>query len=812
LGGTFTALKGDPSPFVASLPNPSCATVTPTGTTYTLQLNLATAGCYSKNANAYVSSIFSKLPPGVYGGNYFYSYSQKNDFRQDIVRVDQTINDKIRFYGRYMHDDVPENDPLSVSWNGYQNFPGIAPDTLNAPGRNVVGNLSWTISPRLTNELEYVYSWGGINITETGLLNGTAFTGSLTNNYAYKDPYNRGAGVSMNSNGLTAGPGFAPYFERNIDQSLIDNASFIAGPHALRFGFSLQVMEKTENAVSGFPAFSFSDLTSSGNVAVPALAQFLLGQDAGYSQQNKDTVPDLRYNNIELYVQDDWKVTRRLTLNLGVRYSHFPTPTDAGNTLTNFSPLLFSTSTVPVIDSNSGNMLSGQAYNAANYANGLIFPTGSTCTAAKAISPTASCSPYGSTINPGTDGNIAPRFGFAFDPFGKGKTSIRGGYGIFYDRTLNGMFEQNAFGDPPLVQTTRVPFGPFDNILSGAAGSAPLGPVGLTASGSPAWHTPYYQSFNLSVQHEILPNTKLEVAYVGGLGRHLLGEVDLNQPTVAARLAADAATTTAGTGNYENLNYLRPYAGYGRIASRNPEFTSNYNSLQISLNRRVTNGLSVGLAYTYSKALTTNTDDRSNIATYVYNLMMDYGPSRYNIPQNLSFNYIYDLPFYKGQRGFVGHALGGWEISGITTIQSGQPVTIYQFNDPFLQTNATTTSGDGGLGIGNVRADRTSTAISYPKSVSQWFNPASFTNAVGHFGTSSNGQILGPGQEVWDIGIIKNTNFTERIRLQFRAEFFNSFNHANFSGIDNYVGDSTFGAVTSTHEPRNLQLGLKLIF
>ena len=816
LGGTFTGLPGNPSQFVASLPNPACATVTPVVsgtppvTTYDLQLNLATSGCYSKNAQTYVSNIFSKYPANLNGNEYYYAYSQLNNFRQDIVRVDEMLNDKIRFYGRYMHDDAPENAPLSL-WN-YTNFPGVAPDSLDAPGRNVVGNLTWTISPRLTNEVEYVYTWGGINITETGILDSSAFTGALTNNWAYKDPYGRGPGLTIGGTGLAAGPGYAPYHERNIDHSIIDNVSFVQGAHALRFGFSIQLMEKTENAATGYPAFSFSNLNDSeGNFAVPGLAQFLLGQNAGYSQANHDVTPDLHYNNVEFYVQDDWKVTRRLTLNLGLRYSFFPTPHDANNILVNFDPGVFTAANAPLIDPNTGNMVAGQGINAATYANGLIFPTGTTCKNAQAISPTASCSPYGATINPNGDGNIAPRFGFAWDPFGRGKTAIRGGYGLFYDRVLNGMFEQNAFGDPPLVQTTSVAVGPFDNILSGTAAGAPLGPVGITASGSPQWHTPYYTAYNLSVQQEILPNTKLEVAYVGGLGTHLLGNVDLNQPLLATREASDAAN--AVTGDYVNVNALRPYAGYGRIESRDTEFTSNYNSLQITLNRQVARGLNIGVAYTWSKSMTTNTDDRIPVANDTYNLKMDYGPSGYNIPQNLVFNYVYDLPWYKGQQGFVGHVLGGWELSGITLIQSGQPLTITQYNDPFNLTNAITGAGDGGMGLNNPRADRTSTAISYPKTVSEWFNPAAFQLAVGHYGTSTNGQILGPGQQNWDIGFIKNTNISERFRLQFRGEFFNAFNHANFNSVDTNVQDgAAFGSLNGTHLPRNIQLGLKLYF
>ncbi len=477
LGGTFTGLAADPTTY---LTNPACGTVTNNGQTgaaetWNLQLNLAaTSGCYSKNAQAYVNSIFSKYPANLNGSDFYYAYSALNNFRQDIIRVDQVINDKVRFYGRYMHDDAPENAPLGL-WGAYNNFPGVANDSLDAPGRNVVGDLTWTITPRLTNEVEYVYTWGGINITETGIIDSSTFTGQLTNNWTYPDTYGRGPNLGIQDTSLAAGPGNAPYFERNIDQSIIDNASYVVGPHALRFGFDMQFMEKTENATSGDASFYFSTIyvpnapQNAQNTILPGLAQFLLGQNASYSQLSKDTIPDLHYKNVEFYVQDDWKVNRRLTLNLGVRYSYFPTPNDLGNTLVNFDPKLFQSSLAPAIDPNYGTMVAGQSINTSNYGNGLILPVGAACTAAQAIAPTATCSPYGSTVNPNGSGNIAPRFGFAYDPFGKGKTAIRGGYGLFYDRVLNGMFEQNAFNDPPLVRSSNIPSAPFDNILSGAS-------------------------------------------------------------------------------------------------------------------------------------------------------------------------------------------------------------------------------------------------------------------------------------------------------------------------------------------------------
>lgn len=756
--------------------------------------------CFSANAQAYLNAFMAANPAGP-NGQLVTNYSQLNNFRQDIIRLDQNVGDKVRLFGRYMQDSVPQNFPFGL-W-GAANYPGVETTSLNAPGRNLVINATATLSPKIVNEVEYVDAWGAINsVLTNAIADSPAFTKTLTGLTTYQDPYGRAPNIAFGSGAAGLTNTSAPYFERNKDKNIFDNVSIQHGNHTIRTGLTAMWMTKTENGDSGAATFNFSNANGD-----PEFANFLLGQSYSYTQQSHDTVPYLHYVNFEAYVQDDWKVTRRLTLNIGVRYSYFPSPSDSNNTLVNFDANAFNPANAPLIDPATGQMAAGN--NAAIYANGLIFPKGAGCSAAQAIAPLAACSPYGSIVNPSSNNNWGPRLGLAYDPFANGKWAIRAGYGLFYDRTLNGIWEQNAFNDPPLVQTSTVnnngtsSVNIFDNVANGSAPGPPLGPSSLTATGTPTFRVPSYQDYNLSVQHEIMPNTVLEVGFIGTKGTHLLGDININQPTVADRLANPTA----------DANALVPFAGYQAIVSRAPIFTSNYNSLQVSLNRRMSRGLTLGVAYTWSKLLTTNPQDRSLGVADAYNLKGDYGLSTLNTPQILVLSYVYELPFYKNQNNLAGYLLGGWQISGITNFQSGQSVTVTQGgNDPF----ANALNNNSGLNMARgataqIRTDLIGNPHG-PKTAAEFFNTAAFAPAVGHFGSEQPGTVLGPGFQLWDISLIKNFRFAERAGLQLRLETFNAFNHGSPNSIDTGIASSTFGQVNGWHDPRTVQLGAKIKF
>ncbi len=777
--------------------------------------------CWSQNATVYNTKVFAPNTANN-GSNDDFSLPATTNFRQEILRIDHNFSDKLHFFARGMEDISPTLF-IGGLWggaSGAQNYPGLADSTVNTPGKNVVANLTWTISPRLVNELELVFAQGEyIGAPVSGqFFNDT--TGLSLGGLSYTDPYGRVPAVAITGVASYVVP-VAPYKERNLDRTVFDNFTAILGKHTFRAGFQFQQMLKTENLGGGQANFTFDNTNANADPANSwSYGDFLLGQAAVYTQGSKDTTPGLHFINSEAYVQDDWKISHKLTVNLGVRWSRFPAPADDRNTMVNFDLNAFSPANAPTLTTGIGGgnfqsgpyqtTVGGEPLLPANYANGLIFPAGAECTAAKALAPLASCSPYGAAINP-THNGFAPRIGFAYNPDGNGKTSIRGGFAIMYER-VQGNDVYNGATNPPFGTTAS-----FNNVLlsnpntsltTGTTLVAPIPVASITGIDADNYDLPVSYQYSIGVQRSLGAKSVLSVSYVGNQERHQNFYTETNLPPQDLLAALQASN---GVGYNQDL----PYLGYRSIKQSTDEADAHYNSLQVDLHANVRNDLTLQFGYTLSRAIdpTTGTGsgaDLNNVSDPYEGWKYDMGPSIYDRTNVAFVNYVYDIPFLRNAENKVLRtALGGWELSGIVTMETGAPLNI----------------GISGTNVASVvqnssnRPDVTG-SISYPHTAAEWFDTSVFSMpAPGTWGDLGHNVVRGPGRDNWNMSLFKAFAFGEKgRRLEFRADGFNVWNHTQFKGdynnggISTNFGSSNFGAVTAAYDPRTFQLGLKFVF
>lgn len=797
-------LSGDPTAEErqGTFPHPVCTTASGCSTGST-QVPIT-----SPTVQAYLKDLYSKIPlPNSPSDPNGLIVTERNVYNgnQQIVRIDHNFTSKFSAFFRFENDSIPTVEPGGLfSGSG---FPGVGVTNTNAPGRNYLGHVNYVFSPTLLLDMGYAFSQGAILSDPVGLM---AKKNSPDVNPTLPFASTLPRIPSLTFTGGTSLTSYGTYRDYNRDHNVFMNLSKIAGQHSLRFGVVYHHYEKTENS-GGSNAGTFNFTNTNAPSSVPkanqptsfeqSFANFLAGNVASFAQASEDITPDITTNQAEGYAQDDWKVAPRLTLNVGVRYSWFQQPIDNNHELTNFSPMRFVPGNAPTID-NTGSICTtapcagGGAPNP-NYdpLNGILVANVS--------------SPYGSKVAPQKWLNFAPRVGFALDVFGDGKTSLRGGYGIAYDSSLFGIYEQNIFQNPPYVNSVTIPNASID---SPASGTPKLSSLPKALRGTPYQEDiPYAQQFSLGIQQQVMPNFIFEMDYVGSLGRHLLGIADINQPLpgayVAAGIASPGGITSANT---KLLNQIRPYKGYDAINQVETWFTSNYHSLQTSIQKRFHDGSLIEANYTFAKALTNAGSDRSNAPQNTYNIAAEYSRASLDRRNVFTADFVYALPFFRNQSGFTGHVLGGWQLVGLVLANSGLPATARTSQDP------------AGLGL----VDSASVAGARPNQISNpnigaphklllFFNSAAFVNVpagVATVGSARPFTINGPGFQRWDLALHKTFAFTETTGLQFRAESFNTFNHTNFDSISTSLTAGNYGQVTATRDPRIMQLALKFTF
>lgn len=826
-------------------------------------------------ALAYLDGIYRQLPlpNDRSNANIFGLTTQianKADFRQELFKIDHSFNDQLSMYYRYQQDKIPTEDGNALFASG-SSLPFVSTTSTNSPGRTHTFQMSYVASPNLIFEGRYNYGYGAILSGNIGLL--SLSRTQVPVNLPF--PNERDRIPTVTGNGYTGLTSFGPYDNFSWKQNFTGGVTWINGSHTMKFGSTYSLYRKNENALAGnnegnFSAFNATfapgvttateaytapngqvfptGLTNAAKQNLQRWANFLVGNVDTFAQASFDYTADLRQKTLEWWAQDEWKVRSNLTLSYGVRYSFFGSPKDINGRLSNFVPELFNASLAPAV-TGAGNRIVDSTR---NFCNGIIVNTQNYRTAANNCTPIAS--PYGEHVIKVSKTDFAPRVGLAWDPFGSGKTSIRTGYGIYHEQVLNGTFLQNIGTNPPYQITATASNTSLDNPAANAAVVAGVGTISVRAVQAD-WNTPYMQHWSLDWQQQLTDKLLVTVGYFGSKGTHLQGLTELNslRPGVAldslcapgnnyfGQAAAFTSVecqrdgyvfrnsaTTAVQGN-TNLNgatpltdvlildQLRPYRGYRSIAIVQPRYDSNYHSLQASALQRLSGNSSIAAYYTWSKNLTTSINDRTTSPQNAYDIRSEYQLAAFDRRHILSINYIYELPFYRDQRGFVGKTLGGWQLSGILTYNTGLPFT------------ATTSSYDaGGLGIVNTNPAARPILSCDPneggaRTAEQWFNTSCFSQNValvtGQFvpapntiGTTARGNITGPPTRRVDIVAVKNVRFGETMRLQLRAEAFNVFNTTNFRALQTNVTSAAFGQVTTVRDPRTMQFGAKFSF
>src|SRR5262245_36705714 len=599
------------------------------------------ANLLSPTAQGYIKGVYNKLPlpNNQTVANPFgltTSIGGIADFRQEVLKIDYAISQRWSSYYRYQHDSIPTIDGNALFSSG-SGLPGVSTTQTNSPGRTHTFQTTYTFSPQLIFEGRYAYGYGAILSKNVGTL-------ALANtNVPVTLPFanTRDRVPTLTGNGFTGLTSFGPYDNFSYKHNFNGSLTALFGNHTIKAGAVYSIYRKNENALAGVNEGSFSVFSTTaptgltfpqnyplpnGAVLMNALtatvaqnlqrwANFMVGNVQTFTQAHFDYTADLRQKAIEAFGQDEYRVRNNLTLYYGARYSYFPAPWDKNGRLSNFDPSLFNAANAPQV-TGAANRVAGTG----NYCNGIIVNSQNFTTGPAIFNCSPTVSPWGKYVIDVPKTDFAPRIGIAWDPFGKGKTAIRTGYGIHHEQVLSGAYLQNIGTNPPYQETVTATNTRLDN----PAGAFTVPAIQGLRAVQPDWHTPYMQHWSLDIQQQLSRSTILTVGLYGSKGTHLIGLTEINDlppgqalnstrapgnnyysqtpsPTlVPCQPAGYAFRNTATATSNPNvvgattftdtliLDQLRPYRGYRSIAMVQPRYDSNYHSLQISAIRRFT--------------------------------------------------------------------------------------------------------------------------------------------------------------------------------------------------------------------------------
>jgi hypothetical protein len=757
---------------------------------------LSTAG--SAILNTYFLPTLPKGSPNYgCGNNWAKSINQPTHFREDSLRGDINFTKTTTLMLKYTGDSW-DFGPSAVGNSGWGADAGASniQETWSQPGRIAVAKLSKVIGPSAVNDFQFSYSANRINIGQANPSAAQALNKVIPTFFPSGGSSANNPPVWINGGGLPTIWSFAPWTNREDLFAWQDDYSKVIRRHTLKTGVIYSRNAKDQDNFSQKQGVTFGPTGYNGckNVGDPGCTTIaftntgygpsdyiLQNMAVNWGEQNVIFKKQGRWQNFEAYVNDDWKINNRLTVNLGLRYSYLPWPYQSDDQFTIFNPAAF-------------NPALGNAP-----CNGLFYSPGLASNPCPA--GTGGVAGPNRAMQHNFRAGFAPRLGVAWDPTGSGKWSLRGGFGQFYNRDDIYVTDGTAGVNPPFVGSFTSVNGNgrfLDNTNQLPActpncfGAASLGvpSIGQDLSNT----SPYTLQYNLTVQHELWKDARVEVGYVGSQTHNWTSKIDANAIAPADRLAfAQSNGSAAG-------NLLKPFhvLTTGQIPFFEHHGTARYDSLQTAFSTRFQRGSIFQLTYTYSKTLA---DTIMHISNGGNNLILDpfnhrsyYGLSDINRPHIFSANVIYNTPTLQNMQRVVRDTFGSWQLGSIVNISSGSSLTpviggISNVNDP------------SGIGIGtgvempNIVAGQPCRAPNF-KSNFQWLNPARYTMngfKLGTVGSARIGDCEGPPTRTVDTSLAKTFKLTERVQAQFRIDAFNLFNHPQYG---NPGGGTNTGAVS----------------
>jgi len=775
--------------------------------------NTIPASLIDPNAVLYLNS--GAVPkPNLPNDQIVSSANQPINVRDDIVRIDHRITDKWQILGHYMHDSVTQAyaQPM-LGWSG-ADYNTIT-STLSNPSNSATVKLTGSITPSLLLEVSMNYDGNVINITNSAnsaLPSGWSINRFFTNKFNSLPNMHFGAPYNTQEN-----PGSAPWHNAAQDYDPKVDVSYLMGKHSMKFGFGYNRYTKNQQ-LFGNPTGDITFGTQTGGTigttkySGDSMVDMMLGLVSGYNQSQDLPIRHYVNQTTSVYAMDNWHITPRLSLQLGLRYDALPSAWERGNNVANFDPNLYLASLAPTYIPGTSSLnpagpgfvnVGGQPF----YLNGMYIAG-------------QNGAPRGLVKN--DYGTLQPRVGFSEDLFGTGKTVLRGGIGSFYER----MQGNDIYDVAPSVPFSNKPSSsnvyltnPSKSYVTGATAALPFGPQGLTTL-SRVFPAPGVAQFSLGVQHEIKPSIVAVVQYVGNLAWHQnirrnINTYPLNTPLSIRANSGDSSNNSGTNPNHQSLSNgdsYRTYQGYGGINQQENTTNGNYNGFQAGVRVQNRWGLSGEADYTWSHEIDITSYDDNGVSN-PFNLKYDKGSGALDRRHIFNANYIYKLPFFNTTSGLVHSLLGGWEIAGTMVFETG---TIIANQGTSLNINYDPV----GLGGGYTNRPNVNGKMRYIKTQKQWFDTSVFSaptpawaGGVNQgFGNARKDTVVGPGRANFNTSLYKSFAITERAHFDLRFESFNTFNHTQFNGVGNAFGNGNFGQVTSTWDPRTLELGGKFVF